>query len=535
MASINRLVVFIKVTQEASVFFRPLLLISIMVLAVSVSNTLYAQNATSGGLTGVVTDPSGALVPEAVTELKDNAKGIVQTKDTNAVGEYSYSFVAPGNYTLTVTHPGFQTADQTFDVSLGPPVTLNVRLEISGARTTVNVTDETMLLHAENGDASSSMSRLQVEQVPNPGSDLTYVAQTSPGAIMNTDTYFSGNFSILGMPGTSNMFTLNGMSYTGLGENMNISGATNLFLGLNAVQEATVVSNGYSGRFGTMAGSEVSYVTKSGGDEFHGNATYFWNGSILNANDWINNANGAKRPRDNANQWAGSIGGPIRKGKLFFFFDTEGLDLLVPSTAQVVLPSAQFQAATIANIDAIFGSTSASDAFYKQIFSLYNSASGIGRATPGSFSDPLGCTQQFTGPNGLGTTVPCAVHYQETLGRSNYESLVSGRVDWNLRTQDSAFLSLAYSHGHQSTYTDPISSLFDLSSNQPWWQGQLVETHSFGRSAVNQLVLGGWQIRAPFELANPAEALAALPTELGWYAADTFTSVGTNTALPSGL
>jgi hypothetical protein len=75
MDSINRRVVFIKVTQEASVFFRPLLLISILVLAVSVSNTLYAQNATSGGLTGVVTDPSGALVPEAVTELKDNAKG----------------------------------------------------------------------------------------------------------------------------------------------------------------------------------------------------------------------------------------------------------------------------------------------------------------------------------------------------------------------------------------------------------------------------------------------------------------------------
>ena len=481
----------------------------------------------------MVTDPSGALVPGAAVELKDNAKGIIQISGTNAVGEYSYSFVAPDNYTLTVTHPGFKAAAQTLDVSLGPPVTLNVRLELAGARTTVDVTDEAILLHAESGDASSSVSRLQVEQVPNPGSDLTYVAQTSPGAIMNTDSY-AGNFSILGMPAKSNNFTLNGMSYTDLGHNTNESGATNLFLGLNAVQEATVVSNGYSGRFGTMAGSEVSYVTKSGGDEFHGNALYFWNGSVLNANDWINNATGTKRPFDNANQWAGSIGGPIRKGKLFFFFDTEGLDLVVPSTEQVVLPSAEFQAATIANIDAIFGSGSASDAFYKQIFALYNNAAGIGRATPGSFSDPLGCTQQFTGPNGLGTTVPCAVHYQTTLGRSNSESLISGRFDWNIRTQDSVFLSLAYSHGHQSSYTDPISSLFDVSSNQPWWQGQLVETHSFGRSAVNQLVLGGWQIRAYGALANSAEALAALPTELSWYAADTFTNVGTNTALPSG-
>jgi hypothetical protein len=533
-ASHNRRLGFMGNPSDASVPLAPRPFLSlILLLALALSNSLNAQNATSGGLTGVVTDPSNSLVPDATVELKDNAKGIIQTKGTNAVGEYSYSFVAPGNYTLTVTHPGFQTATQTFDVSLGPPVTLNVRLEIAGARTTVNVTDEAILLHAENGDASSSMSRLQVEQVPNPGNDLTYVAQTSPGAIMDTEGGW-GNFSILGMPGTSNNFTLNGMSYTNLGVNINESGATNLFLGLNAVQEATVVSNGYSGRFGTMAGSEVSYVTKSGGDEFHGNASYFWNGSVLNANDWINNATGTKRPRDNANQWAASIGGPIRKGKLFFFFDTEGLNLLVPLTEQVVLPSSQFQAATIANIDAIFGSTSASDAFYKQIFSLYNSAAGTSRATPGSFSDPLGCTQQFTGPNGLGTAVPCAVHYQTTLGRSNYESLVSGRVDWNLRTQDSVFLSLAYSRGHQSSYTDPISSLFDVSSNQPWWQGQLVETHSFGRSAVNQLVLGGWQLRAIFALANPAAALAALPTELAWYDADTFTNVGAYNALPSG-
>ncbi len=505
----------------------------ILMLAAFVPNSLHSQNATSGGLTGVVTDPSDALVPYANVELKDNAKGITQTKSTNSVGEYSFSFVAPSNYTLTVTHPGFRIASQTFDVTLGPPVTVNVRLEIAGAHITVNVTDVATLLHAENGDASSTMSQLQVAQVPNPGSDLTYIAQTSPGAIMNTDT-FDTAFSILGMPGTSTLFTLNGMSYTDLGGGGNMSGATNLLLGVNAVQEATVVSNGYSGRFGTMAGAEVNYVTKSGGDEFHGNASYFWNGSALNANDWINNATGTKRPRDNANQWAGSIGGPIRKRKVFFFFDTEGLDLIVPHTQQVVLPSAPFESATIANIDSIFGPNSASDAFFKQIFSLYNNAPGASKALPGSFSDPLGCTQHFTGPNGLGTAVPCAVHYQTTLGRPSYESLLSGRVDWHIRPEDNVFLSIAYSRGHQSSYTDPISSLFNLNSNQPWWQGQLVETHSFGQSGVNQLVAAGWQIRAFFALDDPSQALAALPTQLNWYVADTFASVGTSLAMRSG-
>ena len=493
---------------------------------------LHGQNAVSGALTGVVTDPSGALIPISLIELRDNAKGIVRTASSNFAGEYSFLFLPPGSYTLTVSHAEMQTTSQAVDVSVGPPVTINVRLAVAIARTVVNVTGESPLIHVENGDASSTMSALQIAQVPNPGNDLTYVAATSPGAIVSTDGAYGG-ISILGMPGLSNLFTLNGMTYTDLGLSRNESGATNLWLGLNAVEEATIVSNGYSGRSGTLAGAEVNYVTKSGGNAFHGNALYFWNGSALNANDWFNNANGTKRPRDNANQWAASIGGPIRKDKLFFFADTEGLQLLIPVTQPVVLPSAAFEAATIANIDAKFGATSASDAFYRQIFSLYDHAPGASRASPGSFADPLGCTQQFTGPNGLGTTVPCAVHYQTTLGRPDNDKLFSGRVDWHVRPADGLFLGVAYSRGLQNENADPISSLFDFGGLQPWWQGQMGETHNFGSAAVNQLVVAGWQIGATYALANATAAMAALPAAVNWYAATTFTLLGTDQFLPS--
>ena len=284
-------------------------------LLVFPSLELSAQNATSGGLTGVVTDPSNAVISDAEVELKDNAKGTKLPTKTNAEGAYLFSFLLPSRYTLTVTHSGFQTMSKTLDVRLGTPSTLNIRLVIAGATATVNVTGETPLINAENGDASSTVSGLQIAQVPNPGNDLTYIAQTAPGAIMNTDGGY-GNFSILGMPGTSNMFTLNGMSYTDIGANINASSASNLLLGMNEVQEATVVSNGYSGQFGVLAGPNVNYITKSGGNRFHGNALYFWNGSVLNANDWINKATGGPRPFDNANQWAGSIGGPIKKNKV---------------------------------------------------------------------------------------------------------------------------------------------------------------------------------------------------------------------------
>jgi hypothetical protein len=516
---------------------RPLFWISLIpLLMLSPSKSLSAQNATSGGLAGVVTDPSDAVVPHANVELRDNAKGISQKKTTNSDGGFLFSFVAPGNYTLTVTHPGFRTMSQILDVSLGPPSTLKVRLIIAASNATVKVT-EAPLIHAENGDASSTMSSLQVAEVPNPGNDLTYIAQTAPGAIMNTDAPLEGNFSILGMPGLSNLFTLNGMSYTSIDVNGNMTGATNMTLGTNEVQEATVVSNGYSGQFGVLAGSAVNYITKSGGNEFHGNALYFWNGRVLNANDWISNATGVPRPFDNANQWAGSIGGPIKKDKLFFFFDTEGLRLLIPQGPQdVVLPSPQFEAATIANIDSKFGPASASDAFYKQIFALYNGAPGAKGALPGGFSptqDPTGCTG-FALPNGLGTTIPCAVHYETTIGRRTDEILVSGRVDWNIRPQDRVFLLVGYNHGHQASSTDFVSPLFNVNSNQPWWRAELVETHTFDPSAVNQFLLAGWRITAFFGPANLSETHAALPTALGWYDTNTFTSIGSSQGSPVG-
>jgi hypothetical protein len=123
--------------------------------------------------------------------------------------------------------------------------------------------------------------------------------------------------------------------------NGNLSGSLGLVLGQNQVQEATVVSTGYSGQFGGAAGGSVNYISKSGSNELHGNAQYYWNGRVLNAKDWFLNAQGMARPFDIANQWAGSLGGPIKKDKLFFFFDTEGIRLLIPQLFFVTIPSRQ--------------------------------------------------------------------------------------------------------------------------------------------------------------------------------------------------
>jgi hypothetical protein len=256
---------------------------------------------------------------------------------------------------------------------------------------------------------------------------------------------------------------MDGMNDNDNSINLSQSGALFLLLGQNQIQEATVVSTGYSGQFGGAAGGNINYITKSGGNEFHGNAQYYWNGRLLNATDWFINALGKPRPFDNANQWAVSLGGPIKKDKLFFFFNTEGVRVLISNPNLVVIPSLEFEAATLANIDSDrtrFGPNSATDVFYRKIFSLYEAAPGASSARPGSFTDALGCGP-FTGPNGLGTNVPCTRHFLVSRGRPSGDTLTSARVDWNMGKNDRAFLRLQYDQGRGAFLTDPINPAFD--------------------------------------------------------------------------
>jgi hypothetical protein len=360
---------------------------SVIVAALCLNPYIRAQTTSSGGLTGVITDQTNAVVPNANIELKDNSRGATESTKTDREGLYRFFFLAPGTYRLAVTHDGFREELRTVEVLLGPPITVNATLAVAKSSVEIAVADEAPLLQAENGDASVTISQKQVSEVPNPGNDLTYIVQTTPGVVMNTDVPNATGmkFSILGMPSASYLYSIDGVDNPP-------TGVLGLLLGQNQVQEATVVSAGYSGQFGNAAGANINYLTKSGTNAFHGNAQYYWNGRVFNANDWFNNTFGVPRPFDIANQWAGSFGGPIRKDKLFFFFDSEGLRTLIPTIAQLLITSPQFETATMTNIDQRFGATSASHTFYRSFFDLYDAAPGASMAQAGSFTPgDLGC------------------------------------------------------------------------------------------------------------------------------------------------
>jgi hypothetical protein len=515
-----------KILPASPLSLQMVLLIGVPLLLLCELN---AQTTASGAVAGVVTDQSLAVITEAEVEIRNDAKGTTQATRTDGEGVYSFFFVSPGAYGLTVRHVGFREVKRTVNVLLGPAVSVNITLEIAEASSEITVSDEAPLIHAENGDASATVTQHQNSEVPNPGNDLTYIVQTTPGVVMNTDGPNSTgmNFSILGMPSTSYLYSIDGADNPP-------TGVLGLLLGQNQVQEATVVSTGYSGQFGNGAGGNINFITKSGTNQFHGNAQYYWNGRMLNANNWFNNALGFPRPFDIANQWAGSFGGPMKRDKLFFFFDTEGLRVLIPSIAQVLIASPEFQAATIQNIDTRFGATSASHAFYQKVFELYNSAPGASSAKGGSFvPGDLGCA----GPSLvslLPAGVPCVMHFLANVGAPSQDALTVGRMDWNPARSDRIVLRFQNDSGHTKLLS-PINSVFDIGTQQRWWQVQAVETHTLSASTANQILFAYGRINFSSGVADLAKAVAALPTHLFFNPPEQLADPGSSFQMRNGL
>jgi hypothetical protein len=497
---------------------------AILLLAFTVISGLYlcAQSTISGYVTGTVSDPSGAVVKAAAVRLENTATRLSLSSASNSEGTYHFDFVPPGTYVLSVALNGFSTWQETIAVTVGQSTTVNPQLKVGSSENSIEVQADVAQIETESGNIATNYNETQIRLVPNPGQDLTYVAQTAPGAVMNTQNG-GGNFSVFGLPGYSNMFTINGMDYLNSYGDNNKSGATNNSLGANEMQSVTVVNNGYSGNYGRLVGSNVNFVSKSGSNQYHGNAIYDWNGSSLNANDYFNVRSNTPRPFDNVNQWAASIGGPIWKDHTFFFVNNEGLRIVLPTTTPVNIPSPQFEAATLANLATVsHGSTP----FYNQIFSLYNNAPGATRAQN---ILPSGGCGTFT----LAAGAPCALQFQAIPSNFTGEWLLAFRIDQIVSPKDQIFLHIFTDHGVQATSTNTVNSAFNQSSPQPEWQGQLNETHTFGSRAVNQF-LGAFQWSGIlFGPANYASALAAFPTELK-FSGSSFTTLGQNQSNPVG-
>jgi hypothetical protein len=519
-------------------------MLSVVAVAMALGSSMpaIAQNVVTGGISGTITDPSGAVVPNATLTLKSNATGETQTATTGSTGLYNFPLLKPGSYSVSIAQSGFRGVNQKVDVLLGQVTTANIKLVVGNASETVEVTAAAPLLQTEDANISTTFTSTQIENLPNPGGDLTGYAQTAPGVLMNVQSGFGwGNFSAFGLPATSNLFTENGNDENDPFLNLNYSGSSNLLLGQNEVQEVAVVSNGYTAQYGRQAGVQVDYSTKSGSNAFHGNASWWYDSSGFNANEWFLKesevASGLpnQQPFAVANQWAASVGGPIVKDKLFFFVDQEGLRYALPTSQRVFLPTPAFSSYILSNIGA---TQPAQLPYYTQLMNLYKGSpvyssalantGGIAPFDPSAF----GCGD-FAGTAGFGTAAsPCLMTTQGSGVNHNKEWILTGRIDYNISNADKIFVRFKTDQGEQPTSTDLIDpAVFSTQSNQPAYEGQINETHVFSPTMVNNLILAGSWYSAVF---LPDSGQAAVLSTLGMstigFGPNLLTSVGGNLA-----
>jgi hypothetical protein len=509
----------------------------LMLIAVN-SIGLRAQSGTSSALSVEVTDPSGAAVPCATVTMTDTNTKASRVGLTDAAGHFLFSQINPGIYQVTVDASGFAVVQsEPTMVGVGRTVSLNFSLRVRSSNQTVEVTAQPGLLSLDNPNTTTTIEEKTIKNLPNPGQDLTYVAQFAQGALMNTAGSSNdakaaggyGNVEFNGLPATSNGYILDGYDTNDPWLGLNIGLSTNLVIGLDAVQEATVNTNSFAVDQGRYGAANVNYFTRSGTNAFHGDLYEIWNGSFFNAEDYFLHANDtadniAHKPRSTVNEFGVSVGGPVRRDKLFFFAHYEGIRIALPIVSQITLPTPAYQQYVLGQLavggtDPVTGislpAQPAEIPFYQKMFSLL--------PAPGGSPVPIvGCS---LGTSGDG----CAMQRQASLNNSDSENLIVVKIDHTINAKDSVWYRFQQDTGLQAAYTDPINPIFNSFSPQPQRTFVMGYTHVFNPELVNQFNPGASWYSSIFEPDNYSQVQQSFPIVLASGSDSVpFTTIGGN-------
>src|SRR5271165_2250447 len=515
----------------------------LMMMACLLPAKALAQGETTSAIVGQVRDTTDAVVPGAAVTITNQETGLKRTARTDDAGRFNFPQLKPGSYTVKVEAQGFEPQQADNVVSgLGQKQTVNLTLRVPQAKQTVEVTSEAAIINPENSNTSTTLTAPALENLPNPGGDMTYPLQFAPGALINTagssndfvgGTNGYGNVEFNGLPALSNGYIVDGLETNDPLTNLNSGLSTNLVLGLNSISEVTVNTLSYSVDQGRYGASQVSYITKSGTNQFHGNLYELWNGAILNAADYFTNAtSGNHKPGSTVNHFGGSLGGPIIHDKLFFFFDSEWVRIALPIFTTVTVPSAAFQQYVLQQLpfggtDSVTGSHYAPAPqmvqFYQKMFALYGNTSGTPLAVLGCPFNADGAPASGNPPNGNG----CANRRGVSHSSDDHEQVQTARIDYNISPNDTTWFRFQADTGLQAAYTDPINPLFNAISSQPLYSFAAGYTHVFSQNLVNYFNPAFSWYESLFGPSDFQKTLAAFPIVLQGSGANApFTTIG---------
>ena len=502
----------------------------------------FSQGETTSAIVGQVRDSSGAAVPEATVTALNKETGLKRAAKTDESGRFNFPQLKPGMYSVKVEAQGFEPVqNDSVSSGLGQKQIVNFTIQVARAMQSVEVSSEAAILSPENANSSTTLNAPALQDLPNPGGDLTYPLQFAAGALINTagsgndfvgGTNGFGNVEFNGLPALSNGYIVDGLETNDPLTNLNSGLSTNLVLGLNSISEVTVNTLSYAVDQGRYGASQINYVTKSGSNQFHGNLYELWNGSKFNAADYFTNATpGNHKPRSTVNHFGGSVGGPIVHDKLFFFFDSEWVRIALPIVTAATVPTPVFQNYVLQQLplggtDSVTGTvyqpSPQSVPFYRKIFSLYGNTDGTPLAV-------LGC------PFNAGGVAPaiandgngCANRQSVSHSSDDHEQVQTVRIDYNIDVKNTTWFRFQADTGVQAAYTDPINSLFDSVSPQPLYSFAAGYTRVFSQNLVNYFNPAFSWYESLFGPADFQKTLSAFPIVLQGSGANApFTTLG---------
>ena len=423
-------------------------------------------------LSGTITDVSGARIPNAQVSVQDVATGITRTVTTDAAGFYTVPNLLPDAYKVVVTANGFSTAENSgVTLTVGSEQVLNVKMAVGQISQKVEVTAGTAAVELATSSVGSEVDSISVRELPLNGRDWTQLALLQPGVTsmgslqITTNGFQRGNrgfgtqMAISGSRPQQNNFRLDGISVNDY-VNSGPGSVLGIALGVDAIAEFTVLSSNYSAEYGRTSGGVVNAISRSGTNQLHGTAYFFLRDEDFDARNYFDKPNSI--PPFHRDQYGGSVGGPIKKDRTFFFADYEGLGQDLGVTTPTITPSAQ-----------------------ARMGNLHDSNGNPITVTVSPLVQPyLAFWPLPTTPLGYGDTGSISLVTQ----RQNSENFVAGKVDHKITNSDSIFGTWQYDRGVAKQPDSLDDTLFGSTTTRQYFVVE--ETHTFSPHFINAVRAG---------------------------------------------
>src|SRR5215831_12948953 len=298
--------------------------------------TAWATASPTGSVVGVVKDPTGGLIPGVKITATNRATGALLSGISNESGRFEFPQLAPASYTLVAEYAGFKRTIVTAVVEVDQITHLDLVLQVGDIVQEVEVAEVSPILETDKSTMSSVVESRTISQLPLNARQYLDLALTAPGVLPSAAGVQGGGFNVSGARSQSNVFLLDGVSNI----DTQISSALGNFRITDAVQEFAVQTSVATAEFGRGQGAQVSIVTKSGTNEFHGSAFEYLRNSDFDAADFFTNKLGGAKNTLHRNQYGATFGGPIRKNQTFFFASWEGFRQVNPTVSSTRVPTA---------------------------------------------------------------------------------------------------------------------------------------------------------------------------------------------------